>query len=369
MRDKKDCREKKRTAEEKESLLAGRGGNSNGTRKAAGGEKRTAEKRESRQVGRQSRHGPRKECKKKREETRFPTVKKNKNGPFGDLSERESFIIFMPLYRNRSDMAQTFDIFLIVMALLALVVFAALHFFEAGYGYLFNPKYGPPVPNKIGWVLMESPVFVAMCVLWLLSERTWEAGPLTLFALFQAHYLQRAFIFPLLMRGASKMPLGIVVMGMCFNTLNALMQGGWIFYVSPEGYYADWFAQPYIYIGGAMFLAGMAVNLHSDHIIRNLRRAGRHAPLHSARRHVPLRLVGQLLRRTARMDGLRRGFVVVGRSGVRVVDLRQPRAPRRIAQQTLCQGVRRRIHVARTQKNHTFHLLTLSCHRFSPPIS
>ena len=45
-----------------------------------------------------------------------------------------------------------------------------------------------------------------MCVLWLLSERTWEAGPLTLFALFQAHYLQRAFIFPLLMRGASKMP-------------------------------------------------------------------------------------------------------------------------------------------------------------------
>lgn len=29
------------------------------------------------------------------------------------------------------------------------------------------------------------------------------------------------------------MPLGIVVMGMVFNTLNALMQGGWIFYVSP----------------------------------------------------------------------------------------------------------------------------------------
>ena len=61
---KKATGEKKRTAEEKESLLAGRGGNSNGTRKAAEGEKRTAEKRENRQVGRQSRHGPRKECKK-----------------------------------------------------------------------------------------------------------------------------------------------------------------------------------------------------------------------------------------------------------------------------------------------------------------
>ena len=136
-------------------------------------------------------------------------------------------------------MAETFNIFLIVMAVLAAGVYVALNFFEAGYGYLFNPKYGPPIPNKAGWIMMESPVFVAMCVLWLMSGRTWEAGPLALFVLFQAHYLQRAFIFPLLLRGESKMPLGIVVMGMAFNTLNALMQGGWIFYVSPEGYYAD----------------------------------------------------------------------------------------------------------------------------------
>ena len=114
-------------------------------------------------------------------------------------------------------MTETFSIFLTVMALLAGVVFAALHFFEAGYGYLF------------GWVVMESPVFILMCVLWASSERMWQAGPLALFCLFQAHYLQRAFIFPLLIRGKGKMPLGIVLMGMVFNTLNALMQGGWIF--------------------------------------------------------------------------------------------------------------------------------------------
>lgn len=123
-------------------------------------------------------------------------------------------------------MAAYFNIFLIVMALLALAVYIALHYFEAGYGYLFNRKYGFPIPNRIGWVLMECPVFIAMTVLWLLSDRTWEAAPLALLILFQGHYLQRAFIFPLLMRGASKMPLGIVVMGMCFNTLNALMQIG-----------------------------------------------------------------------------------------------------------------------------------------------
>ncbi len=171
-------------------------------------------------------------------------------------------------------MNHAFDILLIVMTLLGLVVFVALHFFEAGYGYLFDRRYGPPVPNKIGWIAMEAPVFVAMCTLWIASDRTWEAAPLALFALFQLHYLQRAFIFPLLIRGKSRMPLGIVAMGAAFNLVNALMQGGWIFFIAPADYYADWFARPYIYVGGALFLAGMAVNLHSDRIIRHLRRPG-----------------------------------------------------------------------------------------------
>ena len=168
----------------------------------------------------------------------------------------------------------TYNTFLVVMAIIALFVFVASFFFEAGYGYLFDRRYGPPVPNKVGWVLMESPVFIAICILWGLSPRQWEVAPLVLFALFQAHYFQRSFIFPLLMRGESKMPLGIVLMGATFNTLNALMQGGWIFYFAPEGYYADWFSKPYIWIGGAIFLAGMAINLHSDYIIRNLRKPG-----------------------------------------------------------------------------------------------
>lgn len=171
-------------------------------------------------------------------------------------------------------MEETFDIFLIIMSVTALAVFVALQFFEAGYGYLFDRRYGAPIPNKVGWVVMEAPVFIMMCVLWLLSDRTWEPVPLVLFLIFQSHYLQRAFIFPLLMRGNSKMPLGIVVMGMIFNTLNALMQGGWIFFISSTEYYEDWFSKPYLYIGAAIFIFGMAVNLHSDYIIRHLRKPG-----------------------------------------------------------------------------------------------
>ena len=67
-----------------------------------------------------------------------------------------------------------YDTFLVVMALTAVVVFVALQFFEAGYGYLFDRRYGPPVPNKAGWVLMESPVFVAMCILCQQSDVSYE---------------------------------------------------------------------------------------------------------------------------------------------------------------------------------------------------
>lgn len=168
----------------------------------------------------------------------------------------------------------TYNTFLWVMAAVAVVVFVALQFFEAGYGYLFDRRYGPPVNNKVGWVLMESPVFVAMCILWAMSERQWATVPLVLFSMFQLHYFQRSFIFPLLMRGKSKMPLGIVLMGMIFNTLNALMQGGWIFYLAPADYYADWFAKPYIYVGVLLFFAGMFINMQSDYIIRHLRKEG-----------------------------------------------------------------------------------------------
>ena len=171
-------------------------------------------------------------------------------------------------------MLETYYTFLWVMAAVAVVVFVALHFVEAGYGYLFNPRYGRPISNKVGWVLMESPVFVAMAILWALSDRRFEAAPLVLFALFQIHYFHRSFIFPLRLRGNSKMPLGIVLMGAVFNTLNALMQGGWIFYLAPEGFYQDWFARPMIWIGIALFAIGMGINLQADHIIRSLRKPG-----------------------------------------------------------------------------------------------
>ena len=168
-----------------------------------------------------------------------------------------------------------FNVFLVAMSAIAVVVFVALFFVDAGYGKFYDKKWGPAVNNKLGWVLMESPVFFAMLLLWLLSDRRTDLVRLAFLFLFELHYFHRSFVFPLRLRGNSVMPLSIIVMGMTFNVLNALMQGGWIFYLSPIDYYpADWLTDPRFIIGFLIFILGMFVNIQSDDIIRNLRKEG-----------------------------------------------------------------------------------------------
>lgn len=161
------------------------------------------------------------------------------------------------------------------MAVLAVIVFFALQRVEAAYGMTYSKKWGPSVNNKAGWILMEAPAFFAMGAIWLLSARATSAAPCVMASLFMLHYFQRTFIFPLLMRGKSRMPLAITVMGMVFNTINAYMIGGWLFFVSPPDHYTpSWLTSPLFILGTVIFLSGMAINIHSDHVIRTLRKPG-----------------------------------------------------------------------------------------------
>ena len=184
------------------------------------------------------------------------------------------FPIFV-LYFSTKMSEHSFNLYLIVMSAIAVVVFVSLYFVDAGYGKFYNKKWGPAVNNKLGWVLMESPVFVAMLLLWLFSDRRCDLVRIAFLFLFELHYIQRSFVFPFRMRGNSVMPLSIVVMGVTFNVLNALMQGGWVFYISPDDYYGrDWLTDPRFIAGFLVFIIGMYINIQSDDIIRNLRKDG-----------------------------------------------------------------------------------------------
>lgn len=168
-----------------------------------------------------------------------------------------------------------FTLFLIIMTAIAAIVFVALYFVEAGYGMLFDKKWGPPIPNKLAWVCMEAPVFIVMLYLWSSSEQPFQTVPLLFFLFFELHYLQRAFIFPILIKGKSKMPAGIMGMGIVFNLLNGYMQGEWLFHLAPADMYTtDWLCTPQFIIGTLLFFTGMAINLQSDYIVRHLRKPG-----------------------------------------------------------------------------------------------
>ena len=167
------------------------------------------------------------------------------------------------------------------MAVMAVIVFIALFFFKAGYGYLSTSKWGPKISNKVAWVLMEAPAFLFMLYYTLdfaFSGADTGNSKIVLYVmagLFLLHYFQRSFIFPFLMRGKSTMPIAVMLMGLVFNTLNAYMIGGWLYGEAPVGMYElSWFTSPQFIIGTIVFFAGMGINLHSDHVIRSLRKPG-----------------------------------------------------------------------------------------------
>lgn len=158
---------------------------------------------------------------------------------------------------------------------LAVVVFLSLQKINVGYGMMYTSGWGVTIGNRLGWVLMEAPVFVAMALFWIFSPRRGEAAPAVMASLFMLHYFQRSFIFPMLIRGKNRMPISIVVMGVVFNLINSYMIGGWIFYISPVGMYGpDWLYDWRFILGILIFFFGMGVNIHSDYIIRHLRQPG-----------------------------------------------------------------------------------------------
>ncbi|MDR1346585.1 MAG: DUF1295 domain-containing protein [Bacteroidales bacterium] len=176
---------------------------------------------------------------------------------------------------------ELFEIFynylLLIMSVLAIGIFAVLQFVTPAYGMTFNNRWGMSIRNKKGWMIMEIPVFTILLILYGISlkftDKPFNWVTFCIFILFELHYLQRAFIFPLLIRGESKMPLSVISIGIFFNILNASMQGGWLFYFCPDNYYKiSWLWSPQFIIGTVLFFAGMIINMHADRLIRKLRK-------------------------------------------------------------------------------------------------
>ena len=65
---------------------------------------------------------------------------------------------------------ELFHQILIGFSAVGLLVFIALFFVKAGYGMFRTAQWGFSIPNKIGWLLMEAPVFFVMLFCLFLSS-------------------------------------------------------------------------------------------------------------------------------------------------------------------------------------------------------
>jgi protein-S-isoprenylcysteine O-methyltransferase Ste14 len=163
---------------------------------------------------------------------------------------------------------------LIAWFALGIAVFAALFFVVAPYGRHVRRGWGYAVGNRLGWVIMEAPAPLAFLACFLLGNAAVTAPSLVFLALWEAHYLHRAFIYPFSLRGAARrMPLSVVSFGILFNLMNGYLNGRYIFAFS-GGYPAEWVKDPRFIAGVALFIIGYAVNRRADKILRGLRRPG-----------------------------------------------------------------------------------------------
>jgi len=156
--------------------------------------------------------------------------------------------------------------------LLAIATFAGLRFVRAPYGRYATDRWGPTVPARIGWLVMESPAALVFAGFYLTGAHRADLVPLILLVLWQTHYVYRAFVYPWRLRGSTRMPVVIALMAVAFNLLNGYINARWV--AQYGDYPARWLADPRFLAGTVLFVAGLAVNRDADRRLRALRAAG-----------------------------------------------------------------------------------------------
>jgi hypothetical protein len=148
----------------------------------------------------------------------------------------------------------------------AAVVFPLLLVVTAPYGRHFRPGWGPVLGSRLAWMAMEWPSVFVFALVWFANPAFGTPMVLALGALWLIHYLQRTFVFSLLLRGSGRrQPVLTVVLAEVFNLLNATGNAAAL---------GDRPLDVAFLAGVALFAGGFALNVHSDHLLRALRAPG-----------------------------------------------------------------------------------------------
>ncbi|XP_008252790.1 3-oxo-5-alpha-steroid 4-dehydrogenase 2 isoform X2 [Oryctolagus cuniculus] len=128
------------------------------------------------------------------------------------------------------------------------------------------------LPARAAWFLQELPSFVVPVGILARQPRSLFGPPGTvLLGLFCTHYFHRTFIYSLLTRGRP-FPATLFFQGFIFCIGNGFLQGYSLIYCAD--YPDSWYTDLRFSLGICLFILGMGINIHSDYILRKLRKPG-----------------------------------------------------------------------------------------------
>ena len=169
---------------------------------------------------------------------------------------------------------QTESFFTLLWAWTALgfATFILLLFITAPYGRHSRKDWGPVIPNRVGWIMMEFPSLLVFVLAFLLGPNGVQPVTWIFFGMYVFHYGNRSILYPLRTHTAGKMmPLVVALMAVCFNLVNGFLNGYWFSAFARE-YTVAWLQGWRFIAGTVLFLAGMVINWHSDQILLTLRK-------------------------------------------------------------------------------------------------
>lgn len=163
-----------------------------------------------------------------------------------------------------------YDVILLIWCLFALISFCFLLVKPAPYGRHSKKDTEHKLNGAIGWVIMELPAVLVFAFIYFKGPFLTNKYILTLFILWEMHYVHRTFIFPIRRKKLLKpMPLYIVGLGMFFNVINAFLISYWITFQSK--YSEKTLLDPLFLIGIVLFVLGYLINMTSDEKLLKLR--------------------------------------------------------------------------------------------------
>lgn len=168
----------------------------------------------------------------------------------------------------------TYNVFVWAWAALALLTFFVLLRIDAPYGRHSRRDWGPTVPHKVGWIVMELFSPLAFTYFFLAGNQAKSLVTWTFLVLWLLHYLNRSLIYPL-RQPTQGHPMPVVVMGSAifFNTVNGYLNGHFLGAVGPP-YTEEWLADPRFLVGFFLFLTGFGINWNADQVLLRLRARG-----------------------------------------------------------------------------------------------